>query len=140
MAPFPPTSLREQCARASVAVAYEYMRMVREVEGQLRRQAGMVTQEGTKLEKERGHLERMLRSLKDGLTVNRRSSEWRTRRPALAETVSLHNLAAIAFNQAASSLYTQCEFTLYIDDDAWNGSQTSVKLCFYTYPDKVLLI
>ncbi|XP_041799203.1 coiled-coil domain-containing protein 105 [Chelmon rostratus] len=86
VAPFPPTSLREQCARASVAVAYEYMRMVREVEGQLRRQAGMVTQEGTKLEKERGHLERMLRSLKDGLTVNRRSSEWRTRRPALAET------------------------------------------------------
>ncbi|XP_072249492.1 tektin-like protein 1 [Leuresthes tenuis] len=84
--PFPPASLREHCAAASSAVAADYMRRVREVEGQLRRQAGRVTEEGTKLERERSHLERTLRSITTNLTVNRRSSEDRSRRPATAET------------------------------------------------------
>ena len=89
MVPFPPASLREHCAAASSAVAGDYMRRVREVEGQLRRQAGRVTEEGTKLERERGHLERTLRSITTNLTVNRRSSEDRSRRPSTAETVRL---------------------------------------------------
>lgn len=84
--PFPLTSLREQCAGASVAVAMEYMRGVREVEGQLRRQAARVSQEGVRLQRERGHLERTLGSLRAELGVNRRSSEARSRRSA-AETV-----------------------------------------------------
>ncbi|XP_041843873.1 coiled-coil domain-containing protein 105 [Melanotaenia boesemani] len=86
VAPFPPTSLREQCAAASVTVAREYMRRVREVEGQLRRQAARVTEEATKLERERSHLERTLRSITSNLTVNRRSSEGRRKRPATTET------------------------------------------------------
>ncbi|XP_061812063.1 tektin-like protein 1 isoform X1 [Nerophis lumbriciformis] len=85
-APFPPSSLREQCAAASVAVAGEYMRMVRDVEVHLRRQAGRVNQEAIMLERERGHLEKMLHSLQASLEVNRRSSEGRTRRPANSET------------------------------------------------------
>lgn len=86
MAPFPPSSLREQCAGASVAVVADYMRRVREVEVQLRRQAGRVTEEGVKLERERGHLEKMLRSLRTNLTINQKSSEGRTRRPSTTET------------------------------------------------------
>ncbi|XP_055359276.1 coiled-coil domain-containing protein 105 isoform X2 [Betta splendens] len=74
--PFPATCWREQCAGASVAVATEYMRRVREVEGQ----------EGIRLDRERGHLEKMLRSISTELAVNRRSSEDRTRRPNTAET------------------------------------------------------
>ena len=88
MAPFPPPSLREQCAEASVAMAADYMRRVREVEGQLRRQAGRVTQEGTKLEREKRHLEKMIRSLRCDLQVNMKSVEGRTQRPATVETVS----------------------------------------------------
>lgn len=87
VAPFPPTSLREQCAGASVAVAVDYMRGVREVEARLRRQAGRVTEEATKLQRDRGHLERMLRGLGANLSINRRSSEGRSRRPPTAETV-----------------------------------------------------
>ncbi|XP_047455332.1 coiled-coil domain-containing protein 105 [Mugil cephalus] len=86
VAPFPATSLREQCAGASVALAGRYMRGVREVEGRLRRQAGRVTEEAVKLHRDRGHLERTLRGLGANLTVNRRSSEGRSRRPPTAET------------------------------------------------------
>ncbi|XP_056142983.1 coiled-coil domain-containing protein 105 [Lampris incognitus] len=81
-----PSSLREQCAESSVGVAVEYMRRVREAEGQLRRQAGQVTEEGTRLERERSHLEKMLWSLRNDLQVNRRSTEERSRRPSTTET------------------------------------------------------
>ncbi|XP_068616660.1 tektin-like protein 1 [Brachionichthys hirsutus] len=84
-APFPAAGLRDQCAGASIAVAAEYMRRVREVEARLRRQAGRVREEGTKLGRERAQLERMLHSLRAGLAINRRSSEVRTRRPSTAE-------------------------------------------------------
>ncbi|KAI1886094.1 hypothetical protein AGOR_G00210480 [Albula goreensis] len=85
-APFPPPCLREHCAEASVRVASEYMRDVRGVEGQLRRQAGRVGQEGIKLEREREYLERMLRSLRKDLLVNKKSVEGRTLRPPTTET------------------------------------------------------
>ncbi|KAM6910427.1 tektin-like protein 1 [Xenentodon cancila] len=84
--PFPPTSQRYQCAAASVAMAADYMRRVREVEGRLRRQAVKVTEEGTKLQRERVHLEGALRSIRTNLTINRRSSEGRSRRPPTTET------------------------------------------------------
>ncbi|XP_053699891.1 coiled-coil domain-containing protein 105 [Synchiropus splendidus] len=84
-APFPLSSLRDQCAEATVAVASEYMRKVREVEGQLRRQASNVNQEVVKLQREKGHLESMLRKLSADLMVNRMSSEGRTRRPTARE-------------------------------------------------------
>lgn len=87
-APFPASSFRERCASASVAVAGEYMRRVREVEGLLRRQAGRVAQEGVRLDREREHLEKMLRSLRTDLSINKRSSEERSRRPSTAETIS----------------------------------------------------
>ncbi|XP_036394607.1 coiled-coil domain-containing protein 105 [Megalops cyprinoides] len=85
-APFPPPCLRELCAEASVRVAGEYMRDVRAVEGQLRRQAGRVGQEGIKLEREKGYLERMLRSVRKDMMVNKKSMEERTLRPATTET------------------------------------------------------
>uniref|UniRef100_A0A3Q0T057 Tektin like 1 n=1 Tax=Amphilophus citrinellus TaxID=61819 RepID=A0A3Q0T057_AMPCI len=85
-APFPPASMRERCAGASVAAAAQYMRGVREVEVQLRMQAGRVTEEGLKLARDRGHLERMLSSLRTSLTINQGSSKGRTRRLSTAET------------------------------------------------------
>ncbi|KAG5856606.1 coiled-coil domain-containing protein 105 [Anguilla anguilla] len=86
VAPFPPPCLREQCAEASVRAAGEYMREVRGVEGQLRKQACRVGQEGIKLERERAYLERMLRSLRKDLLVNQKSVEERTLRPPTTET------------------------------------------------------
>ncbi|XP_046887183.1 coiled-coil domain-containing protein 105 isoform X1 [Hypomesus transpacificus] len=84
-APFPPPSLQEQCAEVSVGLAFEYMRGVREVEAQLRRQVSKVSKEATKLERERGHLEKVLQSLKHDIQVNKWSVEGRTRRPASTE-------------------------------------------------------
>uniref|UniRef100_A0A3Q2QK33 Tektin like 1 n=1 Tax=Fundulus heteroclitus TaxID=8078 RepID=A0A3Q2QK33_FUNHE len=86
LAPFPPSGLRERCAAESVAVAGEYMRRVREVEARLRRQAGTVAEEAVKLQRERVHLEKTLRSIRTNLSINGRSSESRSRRPATAET------------------------------------------------------
>uniref|UniRef100_A0A8C5FS31 Tektin like 1 n=1 Tax=Gadus morhua TaxID=8049 RepID=A0A8C5FS31_GADMO len=73
-------SLRERCARQSTATAGEYMRWVREVELRLRRQAGRSSQEIAKLERERAHLEMMLRSIRNDLQVNRESAGQRTER------------------------------------------------------------
>ncbi|XP_020566059.1 coiled-coil domain-containing protein 105 isoform X3 [Oryzias latipes] len=83
---FPPPGLRERCTAASSAMASRYMREVREVEAQLQRQAGRVTEEVTKLQGERGHLERALRGLRTDLAVNRRSREARSKRPAPVNT------------------------------------------------------
>uniref|UniRef100_A0A3B5ARY9 Coiled-coil domain containing 105 n=1 Tax=Stegastes partitus TaxID=144197 RepID=A0A3B5ARY9_9TELE len=88
LVPFPSSSLREQCAGSSAAVAVHYMRSVREVEIQLRKQAGRVKEEGVRLDRERGHVERMLLSIRTSLTVNRRSWEGRARRPSTAEMES----------------------------------------------------
>ncbi|KAM4736463.1 tektin-like protein 1 [Anableps anableps] len=85
VAPFPPSRLREQCAAESVAVVGEYTRRVREAETRLRRRAGGVSAEGTRLERERVRLERTLRSIRTSLSINARSSESRSRRPATSE-------------------------------------------------------
>ncbi|TRY96752.1 hypothetical protein DNTS_009614 [Danionella cerebrum] len=85
--PFPPLVLREQSAMASTGLVGDYMRGVREVEGHLRRQAGRITQEGTRVEHLREQLEKLLRSLRRALLVNQQSADGRTFRPATAETV-----------------------------------------------------
>ncbi|CAB1333456.1 unnamed protein product, partial [Coregonus sp. 'balchen'] len=82
----PQTTGTMQCAEASVGVAGEYMRGVREVEGEIRRKAVRVAQECIKLERERGLLERMLRSLRCEMLINKKSVEGRTMRPATTET------------------------------------------------------
>ncbi|XP_048882954.1 coiled-coil domain-containing protein 105 [Brienomyrus brachyistius] len=81
-----PPFLRERCLDAGTGVAVGYMRCVRSVELLLRQQAGKVWLECVKLERERGHLEGMLKTLRKNLMVNRRSVEDRTLRPALTET------------------------------------------------------
>ncbi|KAL7832185.1 hypothetical protein AOLI_G00297330 [Acnodon oligacanthus] len=85
--PFPPPALRDQSAEASISMAGEYMRSVREVEGHLRRTAGKVTQEATKLQHQRERLEKLLRSFRKALLVNQQSTDGRTFRPSVKETV-----------------------------------------------------
>uniref|UniRef100_A0A8C1KDT8 Coiled-coil domain containing 105 n=1 Tax=Cyprinus carpio TaxID=7962 RepID=A0A8C1KDT8_CYPCA len=85
--PFPPPALRDQSAVISTGMTGEYMRGVREVEGHLRRQAGRVTQEGTRVEHQREQLEKLLRSLRKALLVNQQSADGRTFRPATTETI-----------------------------------------------------
>ncbi|KAL4646819.1 coiled-coil domain-containing protein 105 isoform X2 [Arapaima gigas] len=79
--------LREQCGEASMGVAMAYMRCVRGVEAQLRGLAAKVWLECRKLERDQGHLEKMLRILRKDILVNRKSVEDRTQRPATTETV-----------------------------------------------------
>lgn len=86
--PFPPPALRDQSAEASIGLAGEYMRAVREVEGRLRREAGKVTQEATKLQHQREQLEKLLRSFRKALLVNQQSTDGRTLRPTGTERVS----------------------------------------------------
>lgn len=85
--PFPPPVLRDQGAVVSTGMVGEYMRGVREVEGHLRRRAGRVTQEGTRVEHQRERLEKLLRSLRRALQVNQQSADGRTFRPATTETI-----------------------------------------------------
>ncbi|CAM4555086.1 unnamed protein product [Leuciscus chuanchicus] len=85
--PFPPPVLRDQSAVVSAGMVAEYMRGVREVEGHLRRQAGRVTQEDTRVEHQRERLEKLLRSLRKALQVNQQSADGRTFRPATTETI-----------------------------------------------------
>ncbi|KPP57344.1 hypothetical protein Z043_124949, partial [Scleropages formosus] len=77
--------LREQCGDDSVVAAVGYMRCVRGAEGQLRGLAAKVWLECRKLEREQGHLEKMLRILRKDILVNRKSVEDRTLRPATTE-------------------------------------------------------
>ncbi|XP_059390143.1 coiled-coil domain-containing protein 105-like [Carassius carassius] len=85
--PFPPPALRDQSAVVNTGMAGEYMRGVREVEGHLRRRAGRVTQEGTRVEHQREQLEKLLRNLRKALLVNQQSADGRTFRPATTETI-----------------------------------------------------
>ena len=65
------------------------MRWVREVELRLRRQAGRSSQEIAKLERERAHLEMMLRSIRNDLQVNRESAGQRTERRPVCDHTTL---------------------------------------------------
>lgn len=85
--PFPSPALREQTAGLSVAMAAEYTRAVRQVEGCLRRQAGRITEEATRLNHQKEKLEKLLRSVRTALLINQKATDKRTRRPA-TETVS----------------------------------------------------
>ncbi|KAK3560899.1 hypothetical protein QTP86_022901, partial [Hemibagrus guttatus] len=80
--PFPPPALREQSAGLSTAVAAEYTRVVRQVEGRLRRQAGRITEEATRLDHQKEKLEKLLRSVRTALLMNQKNTDERTRRPA----------------------------------------------------------
>ncbi|XP_060754143.1 tektin-like protein 1 [Neoarius graeffei] len=80
--PFPPPALREQSAGLSVAVAAEYTRAVRQVEGRLRRQAGKITEEATRLDHQKEKLEKLLRSVRTALLINQKTTDARSRRPA----------------------------------------------------------
>lgn len=85
--PFPPPALREQSAGLSVALAAEYTRAVRQVEGHLRRQAGRIAEKATRLDHQKEKLEKLLRSVRTSLLINQKTTDERTRRPA-TETVS----------------------------------------------------
>uniref|UniRef100_W5K143 Tektin like 1 n=1 Tax=Astyanax mexicanus TaxID=7994 RepID=W5K143_ASTMX len=84
--PFPSPALRDQSAEVSISLAGKYMRGVREVEGWLRREAGKVTQEATKLQHQRERLEKLLWSFRKALLVNQQSTDGRKCRPATTET------------------------------------------------------
>lgn len=83
-----PVRLRERCARQTAATINEYTRWVRGIELRLRTQAGRVSYERAKLERERAHLEMMLRSLRMGLQVNRDSTEQRTQRRPVCKLIT----------------------------------------------------
>lgn len=68
-------------------MAAEYTRAVRQVEGRLRRQAGRITEEATRLDHQKEKLEKLLRSVRTALLINQKTTDERTRRPA-TETVS----------------------------------------------------
>lgn len=85
---FLPPALREKSAGFSAAVTAEYTRAVRQVEGHLRRQAGRITEEATRLDHQKEKLEKLLRSVRTALFINQKTTDQRTRKPA-TETVSM---------------------------------------------------
>lgn len=85
---FLPPALREKSAGFSAAVTAEYTRAVRQVEGHLRRQAGRITEEATRLDHQKEKLEKLLQRVRTALFINQKTTDERTRKPA-TETVSM---------------------------------------------------
>lgn len=135
--PFPPPALREQSASLSVAVAAEYTRAVRQVEGCLRRQAGKITEEATRLDRQKEKLEKLLRSVRTALLINQKTTDARSRRPA-TETVSETGWVAKFCFVTGSGMFCQRTLprtTYFHRVRQYDWHMTSVSLFSYSKAD-----